>query len=293
LSGTILVVGGTGMLGVPVARRLRADGFDVRVFARDAEKARPQLGDSVATFSGNVADPGALDRALAGCSGVHVSLRGKPVGENTFERVEGRGVPNLLAAAARAGVERLSFNSDVHVTVAENRRIPQMAVKVACEEAIQASGIPYVIFRPSIFMEALRHAYRDGRLLAPGVHSRYHLIAADDFAAMVSRAFQSPTAPGREIAVYGPQAVDFHAAIRRYAAVRHPGMRVYKVPLWAASLLGGLTRDPFLRTNAMVMRMYGRGEPGDPARADPTLGTPTTTYDAWLERQRPAEPATA
>jgi uncharacterized protein YbjT (DUF2867 family) len=293
LPGTILVVGGTGMLGVPIARRLQADGFAVRVFARDAEKARTQLGDAVATFSGDVGDRGALDRALAGCSGVHVSLRGKPVGENTFERVEGQGVANVLAAAARAGVERLTFNSDVHVTAAANRKIPQMAVKAACEAAIRASGIPHVIFRPSIFMEALRHAYREGRLLAPWVHSPYHLIAADDFAAMVSRAFQSPTAPSREIAVYGPQAVGFHAAIRRYAAVVHPGMRVYTVPLWAASLLGGVTRDPFLRTNAMVMRMYGRGEPGDPAPADPALGTPTTTYDAWLARQRPAAPRAA
>jgi hypothetical protein len=104
---------------------------------------------------------------------------------------------------------------------------------------------------------------------------------------------RSPTAPSREIAVYGPQAVDFHAAIRRYAAVVHPGMRGYRVPLWAASLLGGLTRDPFLRTNAVVMRMYGRGEPGDPAKTDPSLGTPTTTYDAWLERQHPEETRTA
>lgn len=293
MPATILVVGGTGMLGLPVARRLQADGFGVRVFARGAETARPKLGDAVQAFAGDVADRGALDRALAGCCGVHISLRGKPVGENTFERVEGQGVPNVLAAAARAGVGRVTFNSDLHVTAAANRRIPQMAVKVACEEAIRASGIPHVIFRPSIFMEALRHAYREGRLLAPWVHSPYHLIAADDFAAMVSRAHQSPAAPSREIAVYGPQAVGFDAAIRRYAAVMHPGMRVYTVPLWAATLLGGVTRDPFLRTNAMVMRMYGRGEPGDPAQADPALGTPTTTYDDWLARQRPAAPPAA
>jgi uncharacterized protein YbjT (DUF2867 family) len=289
MPGTILVVGGTGMLGVPVARQLLADGFAVRVFARDAGKARQRLGDSIVAFSGDVADPGVLDRAIAGCTGVHVSLRGKPAGGNTFARVEGRGVPNILRAAARAGVTRLTYTSDLHAAVAENQAIPQLAVKLACEEAIRASGIPAVIFRPTIFMEALRHAYREGRLLAPWVHSRYHLIAADDFAAMVSRAFQYPAAV-REVAVYGPEAVDFQTAVRRYAAVVHPGMRVYPVPLWAASLLGGLTRDPFLRTNAMIMRMYGRGEPGDPAEADHAFGTPTTTFETWLARQHPAQP---
>jgi uncharacterized protein YbjT (DUF2867 family) len=35
----ILVLGGTGMLGGPVVRRLLADGFDVRVLARDPAKA--------------------------------------------------------------------------------------------------------------------------------------------------------------------------------------------------------------------------------------------------------------
>ena len=34
---TILVIGGTGMLGARVARRLLCDGFEVRLLARDVE----------------------------------------------------------------------------------------------------------------------------------------------------------------------------------------------------------------------------------------------------------------
>ena len=36
----ILILGGTGLLGAPVARRLQADGFPVRLLARDPDKAR-------------------------------------------------------------------------------------------------------------------------------------------------------------------------------------------------------------------------------------------------------------
>jgi uncharacterized protein YbjT (DUF2867 family) len=289
MPGTILVVGGTGMLGMPVARQLQADGFDVRVFTRDVEKAARKLGPSFAVFKGNAGEPGTLERAVAGCSGIHINLRGLPVGEITFERVERQGTVNIVATAVRAGVGRLTYLSDLHALAAENQALPQIAAKLAAEAAIRASGIPYAIFRATVFMEALSHSFRQGRLLAPSVHSRYHLLAADDYAKMVSRVFQEPTAPSSEIAVYGPQAVDFHEAIRRYSAVLHPGMRVYSVPVWAASLLGSLTRDPFTRTTAKVLRMYRSGEPGDPQKADRSLGTPTTTFDDWLRQQRQEE----
>lgn len=39
----ILILGGTGLLGEPVARRLQADGFAVRLLARDPDKARPPV----------------------------------------------------------------------------------------------------------------------------------------------------------------------------------------------------------------------------------------------------------
>jgi len=41
---TILVIGATGMLGKPVAQQLKADGFNVRLLARNPEKAQKLLG---------------------------------------------------------------------------------------------------------------------------------------------------------------------------------------------------------------------------------------------------------
>jgi uncharacterized protein YbjT (DUF2867 family) len=42
----ILVLGGTGMLGQPVARRLKEDGCQVRLLVRDVEKARKLFDES-------------------------------------------------------------------------------------------------------------------------------------------------------------------------------------------------------------------------------------------------------
>jgi uncharacterized protein YbjT (DUF2867 family) len=295
MPGTILVVGGTGLLGVPVTRQLQADGFDVRVYTRDLEKVRRKLGGAVAAVQGNVADTAALDRAIAGCAGVHVNLRGRPVGENSFERAERQGVENVIAAAVRAGVRRLTYLSDLHGLAPENHDLPQIAVKLASEAAIRASGLSYAIFRATVFMESLSHASREGRLVAPLVHSRYHLLAAGDYARMVSRWYQSAPPVNRELAVYGPQAVEFHDAVRRYCAAAHPGSRVYSLPVWAASLLGGVTRNAFTRTTARVLRMYQNGEPGDPstAHAADALGKPSTSFDDWLLQLRREEPKAA
>jgi nucleoside-diphosphate-sugar epimerase len=46
---TILVVGVTGMLGEQAARQLHRDGFEVRVLARDVERACTLLGPDSST----------------------------------------------------------------------------------------------------------------------------------------------------------------------------------------------------------------------------------------------------
>ena len=76
MSKTILVVGGTGMLGEPVARRLRADGYQVRIFTRNVEKARAKFGAEYEAVAGDVEDQPSLLAALQGCQAVHVNLDG-------------------------------------------------------------------------------------------------------------------------------------------------------------------------------------------------------------------------
>lgn len=43
----ILVIGATGMLGKPVARRLKEDGFSVCIMTRDVHKTREQFDKSL------------------------------------------------------------------------------------------------------------------------------------------------------------------------------------------------------------------------------------------------------
>ena len=81
---TILIIGVTRMLGKPVAQQLKADGFNVRLLARNPEKAQKLLGAGYEIVKGDVDNAAALKEAMTGVDGVHISLKGGPT-EADFE----------------------------------------------------------------------------------------------------------------------------------------------------------------------------------------------------------------
>jgi len=66
------------MLGMPVAQHLKADGFQVRLLARNPEKAHTLLGDGYETIKGDVDNAVSVRAALKGVDGVHINLKGGP-----------------------------------------------------------------------------------------------------------------------------------------------------------------------------------------------------------------------
>ena len=108
---TVLVIGGTGELGAPVARQLHSDGYRVRVLARRLPAARDRDRDPDLEYvQGNLDDTNALRSALTGCAAVRLSARGGPTAES-YDRVERRGPARVAELAALAGVGRLTYVS--------------------------------------------------------------------------------------------------------------------------------------------------------------------------------------
>src|SRR5262245_31153024 len=105
----VLVVGATGMLGEPAARRLLADGHSVRVFARDEGGARTKLGTEFEYIQGSVTEPDTVDRAVAGMDAVHISLGAHSLAE--LEPVEHEGTASIAVAAAKHGLRRITYVS--------------------------------------------------------------------------------------------------------------------------------------------------------------------------------------
>lgn len=286
MSKTILVVGATGNYGQPVCHRLREDGFDVRVFTRSREKALEKFGEVFPIFEGNVEDDASLRKALEGCYGVHINMRGWWK-HQSHDRLEHLGTANVVRLGKEAGIERITYLSSMHA-LEEYSFLPHLKAKVDAEKAIRASGIPFAVFACSFFMENVHHLEKGDRVLISALKRSFHYVAAADYCTMVSKAFQLPEAPNKRFDVYGPEAICAERATRDFCAIVRPKAKVISIPLWISTLYQYLTGHKNRQYASKILRMYKKyGEPGDPEKADHSLGRPTTRFRDWCEAQRP------
>jgi uncharacterized protein YbjT (DUF2867 family) len=196
----IVVIGGTGLIGSKVVEKLKQKGHA-------AIAATPNTGVNTITGKG-------LKEALAGAQ-VVIDLANSPSFEDKavleFFETSGR---NVLAAEAAAGVPHHVALSIVGTDRSDNG---YFRAKVAQENLIEISGIPYTIVRATQFLEflgAIADSSADGNIvrLPPCL---FQPIAADDVASVVADvALAAPRNGIVEIA--GPERAPFNEIVARY-----------------------------------------------------------------------------
>jgi uncharacterized protein YbjT (DUF2867 family) len=197
----IVVIGGTGLIGSKTVPILRQGGHEVVA-------ASPNTGVNTITGEG-------LTEAVAGTQ-VVIDLANSPSFEDravlAFFETSGR---NLLAAEAAAGVRH-----HVALSIVGTDRMPDngyFRAKVAQEQLIEASGIPYTIIRSTQFLDFLGRiadSSANGNVvrISPGL---FQPIAADDVAAIVAEV--ALAAPRRGIVeIAGPERAPFNEFVARY-----------------------------------------------------------------------------
>jgi UDP-glucose 4-epimerase len=167
----VLVTGGSGFIGAWIARRLLADGHQVRVFDRSARAERGQLLEQVVGpaaagvewVTGDIAAPTEVAGALDGCGGV-IHLAGILVPDCRANPVLGAqvnliGTVNVFEAARQAGLKRVVYCSTAGVYGPDDGSRPEPATlygvfKFAGEGVGRVywleHGISSVGFRPFI-----------------------------------------------------------------------------------------------------------------------------------------------
>jgi len=143
----IAVVGATGTIGSRVAKRLAANGHQVRAIARS-----PQNGvEGIQPFAADLTDADEARRALEGVSGVYLT----PIEAGADPlALETRVATNVIDAAARDGVEHVVMHTALH---ADRGNTGAMVLdnKTALEEALADSGVGFTILRPPWFLQNL------------------------------------------------------------------------------------------------------------------------------------------
>jgi uncharacterized protein YbjT (DUF2867 family) len=211
--GAVVVVGATGQVGEEVCRRLRARGEEVRALVRStsdpAAKARLEaLG--VGCHEGDIEHPATLRPCFEGAAVVVSTASAFPRDPrpDCIERVDRDGQVAVVAAAERAGAERVVFISFPEAV----RDHPFQQAKRAVERRLRAADLEHVILHPEKFMDVWFTPPLgfdvDGQVrLYGGGEAPQAWVAAADVAEVAVQAVRLPGLRNETVQFGGPEAL--------------------------------------------------------------------------------------
>lgn len=224
---TILVTGATGFCGHHLVGRLIADGHRVRALVRSTEHGqwlRDRLADGAGRFEwivGDVLDVDSLRTAMAGVDTVaHLVGIIRERGRATFEAIHVAGTQHLLEAALAAGVQKFYYQSALGASLEGTTRY--LVTKARAEELVRESGIPHVIFRPSIvvgaggeFVASMVDLLRKAPVIPIFGDGEYTLqpIWVDDLNACIAQALARDDIRDLTMCLAGPEPLSFNKMV--------------------------------------------------------------------------------
>ena len=208
----IVVIGGNGLIGTKVVSRLRGKGHEVVA-------ASPSSGVNIVTGEG-------LAAALSGAQ-VVVDVANSPTFDDAAMAFFDNAGRNIAAAETAAGVKH-----HVALSVVGTDRLVESVyfrAKLAQENHLKSSGIPYTLVRATQFFEFL-----GGIAQSAAVGEEIHLpsalfqpIAADDVADVVADVTLGEPFNGM-IEIGGPDKLPLDQFVRRYLGATRDPRRVIR-----------------------------------------------------------------
>lgn len=258
----ILVVGATGQLGSLVARRLRAEGEQVRALVRDPASAADLEATGAELAVGDLGRPGTLDQALSGVDAIVATANAiAPIRRTDSAAIVDAGYAELVRRAERAGVRRFVLASVPETSLDD--RVPVARSKRRTETLLAASALSWLSLRMPPFSEVwlalvgseiplrgeerttLGRAYptmrrfrrvtgrtveRHGLMVVPGPPSaRQAFLSVHDAAAGLAGAVREDTGEG-PVDLGGPAALSWRDVARIYERVLGRRVRVVSQP---------------------------------------------------------------
>jgi NADH dehydrogenase len=223
----ILVTGAGGFIGVRLVHRLLAEGHDVVALVRapkgELRLPRPRL----QVVRGDMTDAASLDRAVQGCEVVvHLANATAITDWAKARAINVEGTRLLLDACKRAGVKRMVFTSTL--SALRERRGPYGQTKLEAEALVRASGMPFVILRPSLVygahgigLVANLAAYLRGLPVVPVIGDgqiELDPIHLEDVNEVIVQCLTRDDVMGKAYDLLGPDRVTFNQFLDRLSA---------------------------------------------------------------------------
>ena len=281
MSGTVLLVGGSGYVGTAVAARLAKEGWALRVPTRRETNARHLiLLPAAEVIAADVYDDATLDRLMTGVDavvnlvGVLHSPPGDPYGP-AFARAHVELPKRLVAACARNGVSRL-----VHISALgadPDGPSEYQRSKAAGEAVIRGAdaSLEWTLLRPSVIFgegDSFLNLFASLARLAPvmplgGAKTRFQPVWVEDVARVVGLCLQRRESIGQCYTLAVPTVYTLQELVRYAGALG--GRTPWVIPvsegvaMLQARLLELAPQPMMSRDNVRSMRVDNVAD-GDP-----------------------------
>ncbi len=296
----ILVLGGYGLIGLALSKRLTEDGHQLVGLARSATKGRAFLpsADWIEADIATLATPQHWHRFLVGIDVVVNAAGALQDGlKDNVAAVQRDAIKALIEACEQTGVQKFIQISAPGVT--EDSDTQFYRTKAAADHALKSSSLNWTIFRPGLVIAP--HAYGGTslvRMLAgfPIVqpiilaNTQIQTVSIDDVADAVSLAVREDLG-GQEFDLVEPGSQSLRELVlrfRQWLGFANP-KAILELPKWVgqvtstmADLAGWLGWRPAMRSTAITV--LSKGVTGDSSAWEKRTGKPIGTLEKTLSQ---------
>ena len=280
----ILVIGGTGMLGFPVAKQLILDGYSVDILTTNPENAAKKFGNGYEFIQGDVKNNNALKEILKNYDGLHINLNSSSYKD--LHDTEVAGCHNIINAVSGSNIKKITLISGLGVSEA-NAHMPFIKAKLEIENTIKTCGLPYTIFNCTHFMESIPLYIRNGKAMIMGKQNhKIHWLSAEDYARMVSKSYNLNDSDFKNYSIIGPQEFSMKEVFEQYIEKKDPNIKITNVSLGMLAFIATVSFNSKLKFLVDLMRYFdSTPEKYDPKNLPDILGSADTTLDEWFNGQ--------
>ncbi len=262
-----LIIGGTGLLGSEICRRLAGQGAAVRALVRDTSdsgKVAELKGLGIELVRGDLKNPASLKAACRDVSAI-ISTASATLSRqegDSVQTVDRQGQLDLVEAAEAAGVKHFVLISFPSVDI----DFPLQNAKRAVEDRLRRSRMTHTILQPTFFLEvwlspalgfdpanAKAQIYGDG-------HNKISWISFQDVARFAVAALNNPSAMNATVKLGGPEALSPLEIVQLAELSLGKAVVVQHVPREALLAQLNAATDPLQQSFVGLMLYYARGD---------------------------------
>ncbi|MEE9524429.1 MAG: NAD-dependent epimerase/dehydratase family protein [Thermodesulfovibrionales bacterium] len=240
----LFIAGSTGFIGINLLKALKEENLRIRCLVRDDRKAEIIRSLGYEVVIGDITDPASLKGTLDDVETV-VHLVGiiEERGTATFRKVHVEGTTNLINESIRKGVKRIFYQSALGTDI--NSPFNYLKTKAEAEEIVRSSGIPFIIFRPSLivgegdgFTEKMKQLLSTGPVVpVPGSgNAKFQPVYIKDWCKCFLKASERDTLSSITYEFGGPEHLTYNEILKMIMKALDINKPIVHIPMSATRL---------------------------------------------------------